>query len=142
MFVLEPVTVFSWLPLFFVVFAVGPTVNGWEGRGFTGLYTGPYFDTSTPTNITAQLGTHAFLPCKVKQLGNKSVRTPFISHSHHFHRHSHRRHHRLMWTRVERLLSSLFHKHDWAIFVLYTNLFIVGIQTVCAFFSCLPSNVI
>ncbi|CAG7692176.1 unnamed protein product [Allacma fusca] len=56
-----------------VVITVGPTVNGWEGRGFTGLYTGPYFDTSTPTNITAQLGTHAFLPCKVKQLGNKSV---------------------------------------------------------------------
>ena len=58
---------------------VGPTVNGWEGRGFTGLYTGPYFDTSTPTNITAQLGTHAFLPCKVKQLGNKSVSSSYLS---------------------------------------------------------------
>ena len=40
---------------------------------FSGLYTGPYFDSSTPNNITTQLGTHAYLPCKVKQLGNKSV---------------------------------------------------------------------
>lgn len=39
----------------------------------TGLYTGPYFDSSSATNITAQLGTRAFLPCKVRQLGNKSV---------------------------------------------------------------------
>lgn len=39
----------------------------------SGLYTGPYFDSSTATNITTQLGTHAYLPCKVKQLGNKSV---------------------------------------------------------------------
>ncbi|XP_047122050.1 hemicentin-2-like [Schistocerca piceifrons] len=38
-----------------------------------GLYTGPYFDTSTATNVSAQLGTHAYLPCRVKQLGNKSV---------------------------------------------------------------------
>lgn len=44
-------------------------------KRFSGLYTGPYFDTSIATNITAQLGTHAFLPCKVKQLGNKSVST-------------------------------------------------------------------
>ncbi|XP_077290165.1 lachesin-like isoform X2 [Arctopsyche grandis] len=42
-------------------------------KRFSGLYTGPYFDPTTPTNITAQLGTHAYLPCKVKQLGNKSV---------------------------------------------------------------------
>lgn len=42
-------------------------------KRFTGLYTGPYFDPSTTTNITTQLGTHAYLPCKVKQLGNKSV---------------------------------------------------------------------
>jgi len=42
---------------------------------FTGLYTGPYFDSTTATNITTQLGTHAYLPCKVKQLGNKSVST-------------------------------------------------------------------
>lgn len=37
------------------------------------MYTGPYFDPTTTTNITTQLGTHAYLPCKVKQLGNKSV---------------------------------------------------------------------
>lgn len=42
-------------------------------KRYTGLYTGPYFDTSTPKNITTQLGTTAYLPCKVKQLGNKSV---------------------------------------------------------------------
>ncbi|XP_044735845.1 zwei Ig domain protein zig-8-like isoform X2 [Chrysoperla carnea] len=42
-------------------------------KRFTGLYTGPYFDTNTSTNVTTQLGTHAYLPCKVKQLGNKSV---------------------------------------------------------------------
>lgn len=42
-------------------------------KRFSGLYTGPYFDPSTTTNITTQLGTHAYLPCKVKQLGNKSV---------------------------------------------------------------------
>ncbi|KAK9506054.1 hypothetical protein O3M35_008059 [Rhynocoris fuscipes] len=42
-------------------------------KRFSGLYTGPYFDPATTTNITTQLGTHAYLPCKVKQLGNKSV---------------------------------------------------------------------
>ncbi|XP_046980809.1 protein sidekick-2-like [Schistocerca americana] len=44
-----------------------------HSKRFSGLYTGPYFDTSTATNITAQLGTHAYLPCRIKQLGNKSV---------------------------------------------------------------------
>jgi len=43
-----------------------------------GLYTGPYFDPHSPTNITTQLGTHAYLPCKVKQIGNKSVSIFFI----------------------------------------------------------------
>ncbi|XP_015604174.1 cell adhesion molecule 4 [Cephus cinctus] len=38
-----------------------------------GLYPGPYFDSNSPENITVQLGTHAYLPCKVRQLGNKSV---------------------------------------------------------------------
>ncbi|CAG9832472.1 unnamed protein product [Diabrotica balteata] len=42
-------------------------------KRFTGLYTGPYFDPTTTTNITTQLGTHAYIPCKIKQLGNKSV---------------------------------------------------------------------
>lgn len=44
-----------------------------HNKRFSGLYTGPYFDPSMQTNITTQLGTHAYLPCKVKQLGNKSV---------------------------------------------------------------------
>lgn len=42
-------------------------------RRYVGLYTGPYFDPATPNNITTQLGTHAYLPCKVRQLSNKSV---------------------------------------------------------------------
>ena len=42
-------------------------------RAYTGLYTGPYFDTGPPSNVTSQFGTHAFLPCRIKQLGNKSV---------------------------------------------------------------------
>lgn len=53
------------------VFSGGEAVHA--VKRYTGLYTGPYFDTSTTTNITTQLGTHAYLPCKVKQLGNKSV---------------------------------------------------------------------
>ncbi|XP_045775406.1 hemicentin-2-like [Maniola jurtina] len=47
--------------------------RGARARRYVGLYTGPYFDPSAPNNITAQLGTHAYLPCKVRQLSNKSV---------------------------------------------------------------------
>ncbi|XP_046678163.1 uncharacterized protein LOC124366015 isoform X1 [Homalodisca vitripennis] len=43
-----------------------------HSKRFSGLYTGPYFDPATSNNITTQLGTHAYLPCKIKQLGNKS----------------------------------------------------------------------
>lgn len=57
--------------LFFSVFSGGEAAHA--VKRFTGLYTGPYFDPTTTTNITTQLGTHAYLPCKVKQLGNKSV---------------------------------------------------------------------
>lgn len=42
-------------------------------KRYVGLYTGPYFDPAAPNNITTQLGTHAYLPCKVRQLSNKSV---------------------------------------------------------------------
>lgn len=56
---------------FLLVFSGGEAAHA--VKRFTGLYTGPYFDPSTTTNITTQLGTHAYLPCKVKQLGNKSV---------------------------------------------------------------------
>lgn len=37
-------------------------------KRYVGLYTGPYFDPSAPNNITTQLGTHAYLPCKVTTL--------------------------------------------------------------------------
>lgn len=47
-------------------------------KRFDGIYTGPYFDSNTPTNITAQLGSYAYLPCKVRQLGNKSVSLPHL----------------------------------------------------------------
>lgn len=41
----------------------------------TGLYPGPYFDLErNQDNVSAHVGTHAYLPCYVKQLGNKSVR--------------------------------------------------------------------
>lgn len=33
----------------------------------------PYFDSSNPTNVTAQLGKTAYLHCMVRQLGNKTV---------------------------------------------------------------------
>ncbi|KAK8753978.1 hypothetical protein OTU49_005761, partial [Cherax quadricarinatus] len=33
----------------------------------------PYFDPTSPTQIKAQLGSNAYLPCKIKNLGNKSV---------------------------------------------------------------------
>lgn len=33
----------------------------------------PFFDTGVSSNITTQLGGHAYMPCRVKQLGNKSV---------------------------------------------------------------------
>ncbi|XP_069182601.1 lachesin [Procambarus clarkii] len=33
----------------------------------------PYFDPTSPTHIKAQLGSSAYLPCKIKNLGNKSV---------------------------------------------------------------------
>lgn len=64
----------SWVLIFMelcTVFSGGEAAHA--VKRFTGLYTGPYFDPSTTTNITTQLGTHAYLPCKVKQLGNKSV---------------------------------------------------------------------
>nr|XP_018901766.1 PREDICTED: hemicentin-2-like [Bemisia tabaci] len=42
-------------------------------KRFSGLYTGPYFDPNASSNITTQLGTHAYLPCRIKQVGNRSV---------------------------------------------------------------------
>lgn len=57
----------------FLYFSGVSTRSHSQVKRMTGLYTGPYFDSSSATNITAQLGTRAFLPCKVRQLGNKSV---------------------------------------------------------------------
>lgn len=34
---------------------------------------GPYFDSETPLNVTAQLGKTAYLHCQVRHLGNKTV---------------------------------------------------------------------
>ncbi|XP_014239112.1 Down syndrome cell adhesion molecule-like [Trichogramma pretiosum] len=42
-------------------------------KRYGGLYTGPYIDAQNVTNVTVQMGTHAYLPCKVRQIGNKSV---------------------------------------------------------------------
>lgn len=42
-----------------------------------GLYTGPYFDPYTPTDIFVQVGSNALLPCRVRQAGNRSVSLPF-----------------------------------------------------------------
>lgn len=35
--------------------------------------TGPYFDAHIPNNVTAIVGKSAFLRCKVRNLGNKTV---------------------------------------------------------------------
>lgn len=54
----------------------------------------PFFDTSVSSNITTQLGGHAYMPCRVKQLGNKSVSPPVrpsVSHGDVDNIHTHRR---------------------------------------------------
>lgn len=38
-----------------------------------GEITGPYFDANIPSNVTAIVGKSAFLRCKVRNLGNKTV---------------------------------------------------------------------
>lgn len=46
-----------------------------------GELTGPYFDANIPNNVTAIVGKSAFLRCKVRNLGNKTVRmTKFCKH--------------------------------------------------------------
>jgi len=44
-------------------------------KGFTGggLYTGPYFDPFTASDISVQIGDRALLPCRVRQAANRSV---------------------------------------------------------------------
>ncbi|KAK8395630.1 hypothetical protein O3P69_005616 [Scylla paramamosain] len=48
------------------------SLMGGVGAG-TGLYMGPYFPTPQPRNITVHQNTVAYLPCTVKQLGDKTV---------------------------------------------------------------------
>lgn len=49
------------------------------GLELSGLYPGPYFDLErNHENVSVYVGTHAYLPCYVKQLGNKSVRFFFL----------------------------------------------------------------
>jgi hypothetical protein len=38
--------------------------------------TGPHFDTSIPNNLTGLVGKTAYLNCRVKNLGNRTVSTP------------------------------------------------------------------
>ncbi|KAJ8672642.1 hypothetical protein QAD02_003901 [Eretmocerus hayati] len=42
-------------------------------KRYGGGYTNPYVDALNVTNVTVQTGTHAYLPCGVRQIGNKSV---------------------------------------------------------------------
>lgn len=39
----------------------------------SGSHIGPYFDTTGSKNVTALLGKTAYLNCRVKNLGNKTV---------------------------------------------------------------------
>ncbi|XP_066247056.1 lachesin-like [Euwallacea similis] len=77
MSVIIPTKVLSFSTWMVIMLELSTVLSGGEAahtvKRYAGLYTGPYFDSTAPTNITTQLGTHAYLPCKVKQLGNKSV---------------------------------------------------------------------
>jgi hypothetical protein len=44
-----------------------------NNKKFAGLYTGPYFDPSMPSNVSAQLGDTALIICKVNQVGRRTV---------------------------------------------------------------------
>ncbi|XP_055535355.1 kin of IRRE-like protein 1 isoform X2 [Wyeomyia smithii] len=43
------------------------------GAGASGKWEEPYFDETTPRNVTALVGKSAYLSCRVKNLGNKTV---------------------------------------------------------------------
>ncbi|XP_042241165.1 zwei Ig domain protein zig-8-like [Homarus americanus] len=47
--------------------------SGRGGRHRRRAFPGPHFHPTSPTNVTTQLGAHAYLPCRIKNLGNKSV---------------------------------------------------------------------
>ncbi|XP_035792171.1 hemicentin-2-like isoform X2 [Anopheles albimanus] len=44
-----------------------------SGHQHTGKWEEPYFDDTTPRNVTALVGKSAYLSCRVKNLGNKTV---------------------------------------------------------------------
>lgn len=43
------------------------------GIGSVSKWEEPYFDETTPRNVTALVGKSAYLSCRVKNLGNKTV---------------------------------------------------------------------
>lgn len=47
--------------------------NGMGGGGASGGELPPHFDPTSPTQIKAQMGSSAYLPCKIKNLGDKTV---------------------------------------------------------------------
>uniref|UniRef100_A0A1A9WM75 Ig-like domain-containing protein n=1 Tax=Glossina brevipalpis TaxID=37001 RepID=A0A1A9WM75_9MUSC len=49
------------------------TADTIQASASTSAFVEPYLEGFATTNITTQIGTHAYLPCRVKQLGNKSV---------------------------------------------------------------------
>lgn len=50
-----------------------PTENDHDEALHNALNRGPYFDTTASKNVTALVGTTAYLNCRVKNLGNKTV---------------------------------------------------------------------
>ncbi|XP_073829877.1 defective proboscis extension response 11 [Musca autumnalis] len=56
-----------------LVQAEAPSLETFVSAASTSAFVEPYLDGYATTNVTAQIGTHAYLPCRVKQLGNKSV---------------------------------------------------------------------
>uniref|UniRef100_A0A1I8NVF1 Ig-like domain-containing protein n=1 Tax=Stomoxys calcitrans TaxID=35570 RepID=A0A1I8NVF1_STOCA len=56
-----------------LVQAEAPSLETFVSAASASAFVEPYLDGYATTNVTAQIGTHAYLPCRVKQLGNKSV---------------------------------------------------------------------
>ncbi|KAI8117195.1 protein sidekick-2-like [Lucilia cuprina] len=56
-----------------LVQAEAPSLETFVSAASTSAFVEPYLDGYATTNVTTQIGTHAYLPCRVKQLGNKSV---------------------------------------------------------------------
>ncbi|KNC33025.1 hypothetical protein FF38_02868 [Lucilia cuprina] len=56
-----------------LVQAEAPSLETFVSAASTSAFVEPYLDGYATTNVTTQIGTHAYLPCRVKQLGNKAV---------------------------------------------------------------------